>query len=574
MLSFEDYFSDKYILHYVCRARAKLAKRRNRRQLIYNVSGNPAALPWKVVSEDERLLMSILPPRRKWKKLDANSRRTRTGQPLNSLDKTVRMLKRTVRWYQTRGGAPFIPELAKFCANVRAYATAANPILPPPKIVPSRKKRGDEKCRPIAMYPLAAQIAICITNRYLSERFDAYFEPCSFAFRMPEMGPKSTHHDAFARVAAIRQKRRRSDFWVAECDIQKFYDTVNHSVIKRAFKKLVAKVNRANPERPVSGSAVRLFMAYLASYTFRRNVLPLNDPKVGYFADHHMLGCRFNWVERDLKDHGFYRSLGNTRIGVPQGAALSGLVANIILDRVDKALARRGDKNLTYVRYCDDMIIIHPRKGKCAEYMRLYQDELRKLKLLVHPAKPVVTYDRAYWTHKSRQPYKWGPRGIVPWVGFVGYEVNINGDVRVRKGSLANEMQKQYDTVQQVLRAIKSRPRSSHKTIQESVANRLIQMSVGRVRLHNYRTAQHELCWVNGFQLLNDNKYSRIQMKRLDACRSRLLRKLRTNLKAHGEPERAPKSKPRQVVYYGKPFSYYYHIIEKSRESAVGAATV
>ena len=76
-------------------------------------------------------------------------------------------------------------------------------------------------------------------------------------------------------------------------------------------------------------------------------------------------------------------------------------------------------------------------------------------------AKEIKTYDREFWEAKSKQPYKWGPRGRVPWIGFVGYEINVAGDVRVRKSSLAKEMQKQNDTVQEVVRAIKGRPRRS-----------------------------------------------------------------------------------------------------------------
>ncbi len=232
MIAFEDYFSDDRILHYVFKCRARIAKRRNRQHLIYNVSGDDKALlrtQVRVDDEDELLLQAILPPRRKWRKLDERARKKPNGQPLNTLDKTVRILKRTIRWYQDKKpDAPFLAALGQFCDKVRGYATAPSPVLPCPKILPSLKEQGANVCRPIAVYPLAAKIAICITNRYLSERFDAYFEPCSFAFRMPETGSeyraKPTHHDAFARIVEARRRRKRCDYWVAECDIQKFFD--------------------------------------------------------------------------------------------------------------------------------------------------------------------------------------------------------------------------------------------------------------------------------------------------------------------------------------------------------------
>ena len=199
--------------------------------------------------------------------------------------------------------------------------------------------------------------------------------------------------------------------------------------------------------------------------------------------------------------------------------------------------------------------------------METYNAELIKLKLLCHLPKEVSTYDKSHWTVKSKQPYKWGPKGYVPWIGFVGYEINSEGDIRVRKSSLEKELHKQYETVQEVVRAISNRPRVSHRTIEESVTNRLIQMSVGRVRLHNYKNVESDLCWVQGFRHLNDNKYSKIQMKRLDACRNSLLRRLRRQLKNVEQAESPVKSPPRQVVYYGKPFSYYYHAIEAHKDN-------
>lgn len=566
MNSIEDYFTDERILHYVCRYRAKLAKQRNRQHLIYNVSGNPLALP-KGPKADECVLASILPPRRKWKKLNQTERSRDNGQPLNSMDKTVRILKRTVRWYKSQEpDAPFLHNLALFCGEIRGYLSVPHPEFPPPEIIPSPKKRGGKDCRPIALYPLVPKIVICLANRYLSERLDPYFEECSFAFRMPDPASgraKPTHHDAFARIAELRCRRKRTDFWVAECDIRKFYDTVNHTVLKKAFKRLVSKANRDDPSRPISDAAIRIFLAYLDSYKFNRNVLPLNGEKSDYFSSRRMTGCYFGWVGDELKREGVYRSFNNAKIGVPQGGALSGLIANILLDRVDKALMRCADGPLFYARYCDDMIMMHPRKGKCRKYMQLYESELRKLKLLPHDATSVQSYGSGFWQVKSKRPYKWGPRGTVPWIGFVGYEISADGDIRVRKSSLKKEMQKQYDTVQEVMGRIEEKPRASRKTIAESITNRLIQMSVGRIRLHNYTDSESELCWVNGFRLLNNNKHTRIQMRRLDACRSRLLRRLTKRLEAIEEPESPPKGKQRQLIYYGKPFSYYYHALEK-----------
>ena len=47
--------------------------------------------------------------------------------------------------------------------------------------------------------------------------------------------------------------------------------------------------------------------------------------------------------------------LQETRLGVPQGGPLSSLLANIILDDLDKELEKRGH---SFVRYADDFIVL------------------------------------------------------------------------------------------------------------------------------------------------------------------------------------------------------------------------
>src|SRR5690606_23185890 len=98
----------------------------------------------------------------------------------------------------------------------------------------------------------------------------------------------------------------------------------------------------------------------------------------------------------------------------------------------------------------------------------------------------------------------------------------------VRKSSLLKEMKKQFRVVGDLKLILKdTHCRSSKGSIYESVASRLIGMSVGRVTLWNYKQIVNEMCWVSGYRLLSDNKYLRIQLKRLDSSRNRLLLKLR-----------------------------------------------
>jgi hypothetical protein len=216
-----------------------------------------------------------------------------------------------------------------------------------------------------------------------------------------------------------------------------------------------------------------------------------------------------------------------------------------------------------------------------------------------------------------------------------GYEIHYSGDLRVRKSSLKKEKKKQKEIVTQILNAVKEGKRKNDGTIYESAANRLIGMSVGRVTMKNFNSIENDMCWVNGFVKLSDNRHLRAQLKDLDRYRAKQMYRLINAVKEIEKNEsnntkirigklvfcaisgisesdsetirnllvannilnskfefkneidyenphldlglteeflkynneilfilQNPIEK-RELVYYGKPFSYYYHVIEK-----------
>jgi len=78
-----------------------------------------------------------------------------------------------------------------------------------------------------------------------------------------------------------------------------------------------------------------------------------------------------------------------TEEGTPQGGPLSPLLANIVLDELDKELEKRG---LRFVRYADD-VTIYVRSQKAAERVKgsVSRFITRKLKLVVNEDKSKVS---------------------------------------------------------------------------------------------------------------------------------------------------------------------------------------
>jgi RNA-directed DNA polymerase len=106
-----------------------------------------------------------------------------------------------------------------------------------------------------------------------------------------------------------------------------------------------------------------------------------------------------------------------TRIGMPQGGPLSPLLANILLDELDKELEARGHR---HVRYADDFLILcsSPRAGhRILRSISRYLNE--HMKLMVNEAKSKVVElseatflgfsiikRKVRWTGQSKKRFK------------------------------------------------------------------------------------------------------------------------------------------------------------------------
>jgi len=161
---------------------------------------------------------------------------------------------------------------------------------------------------------------------------DPTFSPHSYGFR-----PGRRAHEAVLAAQSHVQSGRRI---AVDVDLEKFFDRVNHDILIDRLQKRIG-----------DAGIIRLVRAYLNSGIMADGVIQ----------------------ERSM--------------GTPQGGPLSPLLANVLLDEVDKELERRGH---CFVRYADDANVYVRSKKAGDRVMALLRRLYGKLRLAVNETKSAV----------------------------------------------------------------------------------------------------------------------------------------------------------------------------------------
>jgi hypothetical protein len=246
------------------------------------------------------------------------------------------------------------------------------------------------------------------------------------------------------------------------------------------------------------------------------------------------------------------------------------------------------DKDLLYLRYCDDMIILHTDQGKCAEALERYKSAIKECKLLVHETSDLFfeqKYSKEFWDKKAKPVYKWGQatkkeKHSVPWLSFVGYQLRYDFQIRSRNSSVIKHNEKlktEYNRINNIIYDKKTKAHSDEhmRVLKGSIlgmfSRRLISLSVGRPTLYNLYHKSYELCWANGFRLLIErNNIAALQLRRFDQKRGELVYKL--NKKIPSPPDKRLLSDPNtrkkllKKLYLGTPFSYFGMLMSKDKD--------
>lgn len=548
------YFSKKELLKILSRKRALLAKKEHDKLFHKRLLLNKGSFNLDT-------FYSNFPPRKEWIRLQKKERKNKSALDINAIQIERTVLKAT-RKFKNPPSKKWELQLYDYIYKLSNDVLASAYKIPKPKVIPQFKdsKNGISVFRPIAHFSIIDRIKISQISKYLTDCFDSTFEDCSYAFRSTRiLGKSISHHTAVEDIINYKKDFSNRGLWVSECDIKKFFDCVNHDVVKKVFEEKVIECLKKG--LIIDNRAIEIFYSYLDSYAFNIDVLSLDLGK----------NKEFGWVSKEdlLK---IKSNPESDRIGVPQGGAISCLIANLLMDYVDKkVIAEDEDGKLFYARFCDDMVLMHPDKVICERALNAYINGLKEMKLLHHHFTKIKSYNKEFWKSKSKAPYLWDKldnsnkkSSKVPWLSFVGYQVNSDLKIRVRRSSLEKEIQKQVRETGKVISLIKSGKdfRVSESSIERRLKQRLLSMSVGRINIFDFRKVG-QMCWTSGFRLLNKYDYLKYQAKHLDKKRVAQFCRLESRISRMDETQRPEITRKaikivKDPKYYGSPFSYHF----------------
>ena len=206
---------------------------------------------------------------------------------------------------------------------------------------PSRRiylPKADGRPRPIGIAALEDKIVQQAVVTILNEIYEVDFRGFSYGFR-----PGRSPHQALDALS-VGIKRKRVN-WILDADIRSFFDQMGHEWLLKFIQHRI--------------------------------------------ADKRILRLIQKWLKAGVSEDGEW---SETKVGTPQGAVISPLLANIYLHYVfDLWLEAWREKvaqgEMIAVRYADDLVVGFEHRADAERFRKEFQERLAKFGLELHPEK-------------------------------------------------------------------------------------------------------------------------------------------------------------------------------------------
>jgi RNA-directed DNA polymerase len=238
--------------------------------------------------------------------------------------------RQTIADVEQYGVSRLLDELA---ADLREGSYRA---LPARRVFIPKPGRPDEQ-RPLSIPAVRDRVVQAAAKLVIEPVFEADFLPCSFGFR-----PKRSAHDALQVLVDESWRGRR---WALESDIADCFEAIPHSGLMAAVE-----------ERIVDRKLLKLLRAKLRAGVMEQGA-----------------------VRRE-------------ETGTPQGGALSPVLCNVYLHRLDRQWQMRGTGVL--VRYADDLVVLCRSKREAEAALAALRSLMAELGLRPNQAKTRIVHLR------------------------------------------------------------------------------------------------------------------------------------------------------------------------------------
>ncbi|OGK19247.1 hypothetical protein A3D80_04025 [Candidatus Roizmanbacteria bacterium RIFCSPHIGHO2_02_FULL_40_13b] len=224
---------------------------------------------------------------------------------------------------------------------------------------------NDPKRRHIHKASVQDRVVHHLLYTYLYQLFDKIFITDSYSCRLN----KGTHK-AVSRLEVFTRKVSKNytqDCWALHLDINKFFASVDHEILKKLLAKKIQDEN-----------SIRLLSEVIDSFEVNWDPIP----------------TAFGLRSRMTRNVSFWSPVAGGTIesprGIPLGNLTSQVFANIYMNELDQYV-KHGLKIHHYIRYADDFVILFKNQSRISQVIEQIRDFLSNhLKLSLHENKIII----------------------------------------------------------------------------------------------------------------------------------------------------------------------------------------
>jgi len=231
--------------------------------------------------------------------------------------------------------------------------------------------KADGRQRPLGIAALEDKVVQQAVVTILNEIYEVDFKGFSYGFR-----PGRSPHQALDALSVGLHRKRVN--WVLDADIRGFFDNMSHEWTVKFIEHRVG------------------------------------DPRIVRLIQ--------KWLKAGVSEEGQW---SETKVGTPQGAVVSPLLANIYLHyvfdlwiEVWRRKVAQGD--VVVVRYADDLVVGFESRAEAERFLREFRERLAKFGLELHPEKTrLIQFGR--FAAQNRKERGLGKPETFTFLGFTHY---------------------------------------------------------------------------------------------------------------------------------------------------------